>query len=277
MVALSTPLPLPGEEGVEVNLGFTDTGSGNIQSDSPPPTAKPTPPKQVQPEPQPEPEPVQNEEEVVDQDTEEAPNLNEEKEKEPEEIEEPKKEPEKVEEKKPEPVEPPKEEIEEKTIDSTQFAEDTTEEVVEAEPEPKVNERALFPGSANNNTEGTNQGVKGGIGDQGKPKGFKDSNKYDGRGGKGNGPSFYLGGRGSLYLEEPSANFNEQGDVVVDIWVNREGKVIKAQVKAKGTSILDPTLKQKAVDAAFNSKFESDPKAEELQRGTITYKFVLGK
>jgi TonB family protein len=274
LIALRTPLPLPGEEGVEVNLGYTETGIGNVQSDNPPPQSKVVQPKKVQPQPQSEPEPVQKKEEIIKQDIEEAPSIEEKTEKEPV-----KKEPEKpivkTERKKPEPVKEPEEKVEEKTVDST-FAEET-KEVTDPEPQPVVNKRALFTGTVNNNTQGTNQGIAGGIGDQGKPKGFKDSDKYDGRGGKGNGPSFDLGGRGSLYLDEPNTDFKEQGDVVVDIWVNRNGKVVKAQVKSKGTNILDPKLRQKAVDAAKNSKFESDSKAEELQRGTITYKFVLLK
>jgi len=35
-LALRTPLPLPGEEGVEVNLGYDDAGFGDIQTESPP-------------------------------------------------------------------------------------------------------------------------------------------------------------------------------------------------------------------------------------------------
>ncbi len=35
LMGLRTPLPLPGEEGVEVNLGYYDVGSGIIQLDIP--------------------------------------------------------------------------------------------------------------------------------------------------------------------------------------------------------------------------------------------------
>jgi len=274
LIALRTPLPLPGEEGVEVNFGYDESGYGQVQSETPPPQAKPTPPpKTVQPRPKPQ--PVEEEEEVIEQNTEEAPVIEEKVEEKPEEIkEEPKEEPDE----KTEPEEEVKEEPEETPVDSTYITEEVVEEPEPVpDPEPVVNQRALFKGSANNNTQGTNQGIAGGVGDQGKPQGFKDSDKYDGRGGKGNGTSFYLGGRGSLYLEEPSANFKEQGTVKVDIWVDRNGIVQKAQVKAKGTDILDQNLKRLAVEAARNSKFESDPKAENLQRGTITYKFVLLK
>ncbi|NOY51939.1 MAG: energy transducer TonB [Chlorobi bacterium] len=269
LIALRTPLPLPGEEGVEVNLGYSETGIGNVQSDNPPPKSKPVQPKQIQS--QSEPQAVQEKEEIIKQNIEDTPAIEEKTEEKAEE-----KPIEKVEEKKPEPIKEQEEIIEEKTVDST-FVEEVAEEVTEPEPKPVVNKRALFTGTANNNTQGTNQGIAGGIGDQGKPKGFKDSDKYDGRGGKGNGPSVDLGERGSLYLDEPNADFKEQGYVVVDIWVNRNGKVVKAQVKSKGTNILDKKLRQKAVDAAKNSKFESDSKAEELQRGTITYKFMLLK
>jgi len=144
------------------------------------------------------------------------------------------------------------------------------------DPKPVVNKRALYPGSSTSD-EGTNQGITEGAGDQGKPQGAKDSDKYDGQGGKGNGISFSLGGRGSKYLDKPSADFTEQGKVVVDIWVNRQGMVAKAQVKSKGTTVLDPNLRKIAVDAAKNSTFTEDPSAAELQRGSITYNFILMK
>lgn len=274
-LALRTPLPLPGEEGVEVNLGYTETGSGAVQSDTPPPQSQPTPPppqpKQEAAEPEPEP---QQEENLV-QDVEEAPAIEEkEEEKPPEEIiEDPK------EEEKEEPVEEEviEEEPEEETVDSTFIAEEPTEEVVPVEdPKPVVNTKALYPGSTTTG-DGTNQGNTEGPGDMGKPQGAKDSEGYDGQGGKGNGISFSLGGRGSKYLDKPSANFKEQGTVVVDIWVNRQGVVAKAQVKSKGTTVLDPDLRRIAVDAAKNSTFSEDPSAGELQRGSITYNFILMK
>jgi hypothetical protein len=55
-LALRTPLPLPGEEGVEVNLGYDDMGMGDIQTESPPlqtETQAPMPQQEIT-----EPEPV---------------------------------------------------------------------------------------------------------------------------------------------------------------------------------------------------------------------------
>ena len=278
-LALRTPLPLPGEEGVEVNFGYDDEGYGDIQSETPPPQADPTPPPQIQPEEIIEPEPEIIEEEILTQDIEEAPVIEEEiieEDKpeeipeEPEEIPEEKKEEEIIEEVDDEPEEPP--------VDSTYISE--TEEVVEEiieEPEPVVNQRALYKGSSKSSEDGTNQGVKAGTGDMGKPEGYKDSDKYDGRGGEGNGPSFYLGGRGDVYLETPTVKVNERGTVVVDIWVDQMGNVVRAQIKSKGTDVFDPEQRKMAVAAARNSTFEKDASAAAEQRGTITYTFILMK
>ncbi|MCF6171178.1 MAG: energy transducer TonB [Bacteroidales bacterium] len=272
-LALRTPLPLPGEEGVEVNLGYDETGSGNVQSQTPPPQSEPTPPPQPKPRTV-EPDPIPQQEENLVQDIEEAPMIEEKKKEEPPEeiIEEPK------EEIKEEPVkeEVVEEEPEEEPVDSTFVAEEPAEEIPVEEPKPVVNKKALYPGSTKSG-QGTSQGVTEGSGDQGKPQGAEDSEKYDGQGGKGNGISFSLGGRGSRYLETPSANFKEQGTVVVSIWVNRQGEVTRAQVNPKGTTVLDPNLRKLAVDAAKNSTFVEDPVAAELQRGTITYNFILMK
>jgi len=164
--------------------------------------------------------------------------------------------------------------VEEQTVDSTFIAEEIIEEEPEPESQPVVIQRALLPSNTNSNTQGTNQGITSGLGDQGREDGYKDSDKYDGRGGKGNGPDFSLGGRGYVTLEKPK-DFKERGIIIVNIEVDREGIVRNAWVKV--SEISDPELKSKAVEAAKNSKFEKDPSAEELQRGTITYKFVLLK
>ena len=269
-LALRTPLPLPGEEGVEVNLGYDETGMGDIQTESPAQqTVTPPPPP---PQEKTEPEPAPREEEYITDDNEEAPALDEKPVK-----EEPKEtEPEKIKE---EPIEPRKEiveEVKETPVDSSQItAEEITEEPA-PEPEPVVNERALFKGSSKN-TNGTNQGIAGGAGDQGKPHGFEDSDKYDGQGGMGNGISYSLGGRGSKYIDKPSASFKEQGTVKVDIWVDRQGNVTKAIINRKGTNVIDQHMHQIAINAAKNSTFTEDPNAAELQRGSITYNFILMK
>ncbi len=274
ILALRTPLPLPGEEGVEVNFGYDDRGYGDIQRETPPPVRK-LPSAQPKPQKIEQPEPPSPPKEVVTQETEEAPAIEEPKKKEkikeePEEIkkeEKPEEPVEKVEEKKPD----------ETPVDSTAMTpEKEVVEEPEKEPEPVVNTKALYTGTSKSK-KGSNQGVKQGSGDMGKPQGYKDSNKYDGRGGEGNGISFSLGGRGSKYLERPSAKFSEVGTVVVNIWVDRNGNVTKAQVSPRGTTIINQKQRQIAVDAAKNSTFTADASAPETQRGTITYTFILMK
>ena len=273
LAALRTPLPLPGEEGVEVNLGYDDSGYGQVQSETPPPMSEPAPVQKMVIQSSAEPEPV--DEEIITQDIEEAPVIEEEViEKEPE--KEPEEEIDKDKNQDAIPEEVVEDEPVEDIIDSVFVQEETVEDIPEEEPKPVVNKRALYTGSTSD-TQGTNQGITEGAGDQGKPHGYKESDDYTGQGGLGNGISFSLGGRGSLFLEKPTAKFKEQGTVVVSIWVNRDGVVQKAQVSAKGTNILDQNLRKIAVDAALNSTFAKDNTATELQRGTITYNFVLMK
>ncbi len=268
-IALRTPLPLPGEEGVEVNFGYDNTGKGLIQKDNPPPKAKPVVHQQTKPTPPaPQQEETSQKEDNLTQNTEEAPAL--------EKKEKPKQKKPEVKKK----VEtPPKEDIKPKKKDTVQSKTETKpvlQEKPKEETKPVVNTRALFKGSSKNKT-GQSQGTTTGGGDQGKPHGYKDSNRYDGQGGQGNGVAFSLGGRGAKYLEKPSAKFTETGTVVVSIWVNSDGKVVRAQVNPKGTTVLDYSLRKIAVDAALNSTFVKDPTAPSQQRGTITYEFVLMK
>ncbi len=246
-LALRTPLPLPGEEGVEVDLGYSDQGIGLVQPEV---SGGQTAMASTQPT---EPE-TQKNEEILTQHTEEAPAIA------------PKEKPKETPKPKPKP---------EKTIEKVVPPVEQKPEPVEA-PQPKVNKRALFKGSGETSGEAGSEGITGNPGDQGRPNGLKDVKRYEGQGGQGNGPAFSLGGRGALKLAEPKASFREQGDVVVDIWVDRKGLVTKAEVSVRGTTVLDANLRSLAVKAALNSRFTEDSQATSLQKGTITYTFIIG-
>ena len=224
LMAFKTPLPLPGEEGVEVDLGMMDQGMGNIQPE------KPAIPMASQPRHQPN----KSKEDIVTQKDDDAPA-----------IEKPKNT-------KPKQEKPPE------------------------EPKPTVNQRALFKGN-NNPQAGGSEGITGQPGDQGKPNGLAGIKKYDGNGGKGNGTGYDLGGRGAKSLHRPNDDFSEEGVVVVNIWVNREGKVVKAEVATKGTTVINSDMRQKAVQAALRSTFAADSNAPEEQHGTISYTFVINQ
>ena len=94
-----TPLPLPDEEGILINFGTSDQGTGSFEP-------KPTPPPSQQPESEPKTEEV--EEENLTQDIEEAPSIPEEK---PKPKPKPKKEEEKPKEVKHEEVNKPVEQV----------------------------------------------------------------------------------------------------------------------------------------------------------------------
>ena len=144
------------------------------------------------------------------------------------------------------------------------------------QPKPTANPRAMYQGS-NNPQAGGSEGITGQPGDQGKPNGLAGVRQYDGNGGQGNGAGYDLGGRGAKSLHRPNDDFSEEGIVVVEIWVNPAGKVTRAEIKQKGTTIINSEMRQKAIQAALRSTFAADPNAPDEQRGTITYTFVINK
>ena len=138
--------------------------------------------------------------------------------------------------------------------------------------EPQINPHALFPGQRT--TQGGNQGTTGNPGNQGDPTGSRDGTATSGTSGSGGGISFSLAGRQSANLATPAYNSNDQGFVVVRIWVNAQGAVIRAQAGERGTTVTDQNLWRTAEAAAMRSTFSADQNAPDQQTGTITYRFI---
>ncbi|MDR1974950.1 MAG: hypothetical protein LBQ31_09865 [Bacteroidales bacterium] len=89
------------------------------------------------------------------------------------------------------------------------------------------------------------------------------------------GTSFSLAGRTLKKLARPDYNSMENDvKVVVKIWVNRNGEVVRAQAGVQGTTTMDDNLWDVSRRAALQSKFAPDDTAPDIQVGTITYKFV---
>ena len=86
-----------------------------------------------------------------------------------------------------------------------------------------------------------------------------------------------LNGRSAKSLQRPNDDFSEEGIVVVDIWVDKQGKVTRAGVATKGTTVHNNEIRRNTVEAALRSIFADDPNAPEEQHGTITYTFVINK
>ncbi len=231
-----TPLPLPGEEGIEINFGEDETGLG---------AEEPRVNEEVVKAPEPsEPEvskPQDVEEAQLTQDYEEAPAVaaKEEKVKQKEEVKEKVKE-------------EPKE-----------------------EPKPQVNSNALYRGRKENSESTSSQGDAGGSGNQGSTSGSVDATSQSLGGGGGNGISFSLAGRSPVALPVPTFNTQKEGRVVVRVRVDRKGKVVFAEPGVKGSTTLDKDLLAAAKRAALASSFNNKSDAPAMQEGTITYVFRL--
>ena len=93
----------------------------------------------------------------------------------------------------------------------------------------------MFRVPKNDKATHASEGDEKGDGEKGIANGLKDIERYEGNGGSGNGPSYDLGGRGAKSIASPSKEFEEEATIVVDIKVDREGRVVEASI-GKGTN-----------------------------------------
>ena len=153
--------------------------------------------------------------------------------------------------------------------------EEKKEKVVEEEKKEKrvVNPNVLFPPTDNSNNSNS-QGVNGGNGNQGSPDGGNSDN-YTGNGQGNSGISYSLKGRHHKGLPKPNYTGNEEGKVVVEITVNRDGIVTSATPGIKGTTTSASNLWNAAKVAALKTKFDKSASSPKMQTGSITYHFIL--
>lgn len=231
---LKYPDPPPPDEGFEVNLGTTDFGK---MTDNPNPPAEETQQEQIE-ENIPEPDPVETiEQDIVTQETVEAPSIDKKKEEVKEEV-----------------------------------------KPVEKKPEPKPNKALSMAdrmNSKNNKEQGGGDGTTDEAGDQGKANGDPNSTSYKGVGGAGDGVAFNLSGRSRKSTPKIKDDSQDEGTVVVEIIVDRYGKVLRATPGARGSNTTSAVLYRKAKEAALGTKFNAKPDALEEQKGTMTFIFIL--
>ena len=239
---LHPPFPPPPEEGIMVNFGLEATGSGEtepILNDKEKPIVVP------------EEKAVPKEEgKILTQDVEDAPSI------------------------------ATKKTIVKKEIPKTTVIKNdevVQKKVVPVKEERKINAKALYTGQKPDSKNTGSEGIAGGHGNQGSPFGSPDSKNHANGDSRGNGgPEFKLEGRNPQYLAEPKANFSENGDVVIVVTVDKDGKVTSAR-QGKGSTTSDAVLINAAKTAALASKFHQKADAEPIQQGTITYHFTLTK
>lgn len=158
-------------------------------------------------------------------------------------------------------------------------------EVAAATPKPPAPKAVYKGGTTPNNSGGNgadsyngvrNQGIAGGNGDQGNPNGNPASDSYTGNGGTGkSGVSIRSGLNGRRFARLPSFTdeFNQNAKVAVDITVNSSGSVIQAMVNPRGTTTTNANIRNIAVTKARQLKLNSSEADE--QTGTIVFDFKL--
>ncbi|MDG5800830.1 energy transducer TonB [Marinilabiliaceae bacterium ANBcel2] len=268
------------EEGILVMLGDSPTGGGSAtQSYSPSSPQPATPPQPSEPEPAtvPEaadPEPV--DEPVVTQDIEEAPSISaeerERQEAEQRELEEQRRREEEEERRREEEEERQRREEEERR----RIEEEERRKREEQERQAQAARDAASRAFSNSGGDDDSQGDDDQTGSQGRVTGDPDGSGVDGSGLGETGTSFDLSGRSvSGALPEPEYEIQETGTVVVEITVDRNGVVTSAEPILRGTTTQNSYLWRVAKEAAEKARFNSDRSAPSVQRGTITYEFVL--
>lgn len=260
LVTFKVKIPETTEEGLLVNFGFDQTGDGLFEP-APEPVSPPPPPPSAGDE--------GAEEALLTQDFEEAVEV-EKKEPSPEELRR-QAEARAAEVKRREEADAERRRIEQETADRLR-----REEEQKRIDQANARVRGALSNTQNTGTTGQSEGVAGGAGNQGTPSGTPGAPNYGPGGGTGNSNiSYDLGGRSAQSLPRPVYDIQVEGKVVVEVTVDKSGKVINAVAGRPGSSTLDATLLKIAREAALKAKFNSSSEAPEIQKGTITYIFKL--
>lgn len=262
------------EEGLLVNFGDGDTGMGREE----PRYNEPAPARPVETTPPPTPvtphaaQEKVTAEKVNTQDFEEAAALKKEEERKKNEAEKKRKEEERKVREEQDRIDRQKREEEERIRKEEERKKQEAAEKARKAQEARDNIAKGFAGKGTGNT--TSEGDAGGTGNQGKLTGDPNSTNRDGSGLGNSGISFSLSGRtANGKLPEPTYTVLEEGTVVVEVVVDKYGKVTSARAISKGTTIHSTPLWNAAQAAALKARFNEDPSAPAEQVGTITYRF----
>lgn len=250
-IAMAVPTPPPLEEGIEVNLGNSDIGFGDVQPlvpDAPAPESMPetSPPKQQIAEPVNEPE-----KEVSERDEADAPEV---------------KKPEKV--TKPTKITPTNTPpvVNNKPVSNT---------VVTPTPAPKK-PKAVYSGgtgTGGNNSDtynnSRNQGIAGGTGDQGKANGNPNSDNYNGNGGNGKSGASVIKGTRTIVTRYVFIGDLEKATINAVIDVSPDGKGTFLSF-AQGSTYTSQAYRSAIMEYLRNIKFST---ASESSKVTVRFEF----
>jgi hypothetical protein len=147
---------------------------------------------------------------------------------------------------------------------------------------PKRDAKALYKGgngsggnNANIYNDSRNQGDRPGPGDRGKPNGNPNAGNYEGNGGHGtSGVSISRGlsGRRITGGQSFEDDFNQNAKIAVDITVDASGRVVRASFQPRGSTESNAAMKAIAIRRAQQLKFNA---GGEEQSGTVIFNFKL--
>lgn len=152
------------------------------------------------------------------------------------------------------------------------------EEVEQQEPDPDPEPQAsqalqnAMENVFNTPTGGGSEGEdESGPGNTGRPDGSAAGKGVMG----GSGNNWELAGRGYEGGATVTDKPREEGKVVLNIWVNREGKVTRTSPNLRESNTTSQHLFSLAKNAAMRAKFSKAPGAAVEQKGKMTFFFVL--
>ncbi len=77
-----------------------------------------------------------------------------------------------------------------------------------------------------------------------------------------------------IYCPKPQYNVQDTGVVKVNLWIDKEGSVIKAEQDSIETTVTNKVLVESALMSAYKLKF-SAIKKDTIMKGSFTYHFDL--
>jgi len=169
-----------------------------------------------------------------------------------------------------------------KKAEAARIAQQKKDEEEKARQEQEAKKKALdaLMGGLNK-SEGTATGSEGDdnrTGDKGQQDGDPYATSYYGSPGSGSGTGGYgLNGRSLVNKGKVEQECNESGRVVVRILVDRNGKVISAEPGVRGTTNNNPCLLEPAKKTAFMHRWNLDSNAPSQQVGFVVVNFKLGE
>ncbi|MEA1876748.1 MAG: cell envelope integrity protein TolA [Bacteroidota bacterium] len=290
------PFPPPPEQGIEINFGTNEVGSGLVE----PKRQQYTPPVQEEVQ-QEEAQPVIPEavveipgeaekeaQDLLTQELEEAAKIAAQKAKDEDAERKRLKE---IEDKRLEEIEKQRlADLERERIEKERLRQLEVERIRKAEVEKKrqeeqqrqrneINQRMQRSfGGQGDSGENESEGVREGLGNQGVKTGNVNSQDRNMINSSGTGVSYSLEGRSVIGpLKRPTYPGQETGKVVVQITVNKNGRVVSAVPGVRGSTTMDSKLLAAAKKAAMTAIFNklNNPDAAISQKGTITYVFKI--